>query len=59
MVASLIVGALNPALMLWTEPVVGVGEVELLLGFRTGMPECPTSPQTSQVMWESMALSVS
>jgi hypothetical protein len=32
-VNSLIVGALIPALMLWTEPVVGVDEVEVLLGF--------------------------
>jgi hypothetical protein len=31
-VNSLIVGALIPAL-LWTEPVVGVDEVEVLLGF--------------------------
>ena len=58
-VTSLIVGALILALMLWTEPVVSVDEVEVLLSFRAGIAECSTSPQTPQVMWESMALSVS
>jgi hypothetical protein len=32
-VASLIVGALILALMLWMEPVVSVDKVEVLLGF--------------------------
>jgi hypothetical protein len=36
-VTSLIVGALIPALMLWTKPIVGVDEVEVLLGLRIGI----------------------
>ena len=37
-VTSLIVGALIPTLMLlWTEPVVGVDEVEVLLGLGIGI----------------------
>jgi hypothetical protein len=36
-VTSLIVGALIPTLMLWMEPVVGVDEVEVLLGFGAGI----------------------
>jgi hypothetical protein len=36
-VTSLIVGALIPALMLWMEPIVGVDEVEVLLGFGVGI----------------------
>ena len=36
-VTSLIVGALIPALMFWTEHIVGVDEVEVLLGFRAGI----------------------
>ena len=38
-VTSLIVGALILALMLWMEPVVGVDEVEVLLGLRTGIDQ--------------------
>jgi hypothetical protein len=58
-VTSLIVGALILALMLWMKPVVGVDEVEVFLGFGAGITDYPISPQTSQVMWESMVLSVS
>jgi hypothetical protein len=36
-VTFLIVGALILALMLWMEPIVGVDEVEVLLGFRAGI----------------------
>ena len=37
-VTFLIVGALIPSLMLlWTKPVVGVDEVEILLGLKTGI----------------------
>jgi hypothetical protein len=36
-VTSLVVGVLIPALMLWTEPVVGVDEVMVLLGFGVGI----------------------
>jgi len=36
-VTSLVVGALIPALMLWTDPVVGVDKVEVLLGFGVGV----------------------
>jgi type IV secretory pathway TrbD component len=36
-VTSLIVGALILALILWTEPVIGVDKVEVLLGFRAGI----------------------
>ena len=36
-VTSLVVGALILALMLWTEPIVGVDEVEVLLSFRIGI----------------------
>jgi hypothetical protein len=38
-VSFLIVGALILALMLWMEPVVGVDEVELLLGFGAGISQ--------------------
>jgi hypothetical protein len=36
-VTSLVVGVLIPALMLWTEPVVSVDEVMVLLGFGVGI----------------------
>jgi hypothetical protein len=36
-VTSLVVGALIPALMLWTKPIVGVDKVEVLLGFEIGI----------------------
>ena len=36
-VTSLVVGALILALILWTEPVVGVDEVEVLLSFGAGV----------------------
>ena len=36
-VTSLVVGPLILALMLWMEPVVGVDEVEVLLGLGTGI----------------------
>jgi hypothetical protein len=36
-VTSMVVGAMIPALMLWTEPVVGVDEVEVLFGFGIGI----------------------
>ena len=38
-ITSVIVGALILALMLWTEPIVGVDEVEVLLGFVTGIAQ--------------------
>jgi hypothetical protein len=36
-ITSLIVGALILALILWMEPIVGVDEVEVLLGFGAGI----------------------
>jgi hypothetical protein len=36
-VTSLVVAVLLPALILWTEPIVGVDKVEVLLGFGTGI----------------------
>jgi hypothetical protein len=40
-VTFLIIGALILALMLWTEPVVDVDEVEVLLGFMARISQMP------------------
>ena len=58
-ITSLVVGVLIPSLILRTKTVVIIDKVEVLMGLGAEVAWMSSLPQTSQVMWVSMACTVS